>query len=70
MIRGQPPIQYLYGLNFIVGQFDEARRFLAPISGITIYLYLQKRQPPISPIFKRGAEGIYQWKIDSMPLIE
>ena len=40
MIRGQPAIQYLNDLNFIVGQFDETGRFLTPVAGITIYLYL------------------------------
>ena len=57
MIRGQPAIQHLYDLNFIVGQDDKARRFFAPISGITVYVDLHM-QPPIFA------------KISNMPLIE
>jgi len=43
MIRGQPAIQHLYDLNFIVGQDDKARRFFAPISGVTVYVDLYDR---------------------------
>jgi len=43
MIRGQPAIQYLNGLNFIVDQSDETGRFLTPVAGITVDAYLHDR---------------------------
>ncbi len=43
MIRGQPSIHYLDDLYFIVGHPDEARRFLAPVSGIAVNLNLHHR---------------------------
>jgi len=49
MIRRQPAVQHLDDLNFIVGHFDVARGFLAPVSGIAVYVDLHE-QPPISPL--------------------
>ena len=57
MIRGQPAIQYLNDLNFIVGQFDEARCFFTPISGITVYLYLHFLIP-LGPPLEKGDDVI------------
>jgi hypothetical protein len=49
MIRGQPPIQHFYHLDFIGGHPDAARGFFAAVSGVALYLNSHERPPTHVP---------------------